>query len=71
MVVLTRLHKPVPHLVYARRIVVRRIYQYLESIGQGPATGVRDVYFGHTHRRLSNYRYRGLIFHNGAPRSRA
>jgi UDP-2,3-diacylglucosamine hydrolase len=65
VVVLTRLHKPVPHLVYAKRIVVRRIYQYLESIGQGPSTGLRDVYFGHTHRRLSNYRYRGLVFHNG------
>ena len=36
VVVLTRLHKPVPHLVYARRIVVRRIFQYLESIGEGP-----------------------------------
>lgn len=60
----TGLHKPVPHLVYARRVVARRILQYLESIGQGPADGVRDVYFGHTHRRLSDYRYRGLAFHN-------
>jgi UDP-2,3-diacylglucosamine hydrolase len=65
VVVLSRLHKPVPHLVYARRIVVRRIYQYLESIGEGPADGVRNVYFGHTHRRMSNYHYRGLVFHNG------
>ena len=65
VVVLTRLHKPLPHLVFAKRIVVRRILKYLESIGQGPANGVRNVYFGHTHRRLSNYRYRGLVFHNG------
>jgi UDP-2,3-diacylglucosamine pyrophosphatase LpxH len=65
VVVMTRLHKPVPHLVYAKRIVVRRILKYLESIGQGPADGVCNVYFGHTHRRLSNYRYRGLTFHNG------
>jgi UDP-2,3-diacylglucosamine pyrophosphatase LpxH len=65
VVVLTRLHKPVPHLVYAKRIVVRRILKYLESIGQGAESGVRDVYFGHTHRKLSNYRYRGLTFHNG------
>ena len=36
VVVMTRLHKPVPHLVYAKRIVVRRILKYLESIGQGP-----------------------------------
>ena len=65
VVVLTRLHKPVPHLVYAKRIVVRRILKYLESIEQGPHNGVRNVYFGHTHRRLSNYYYRGLRFHNG------
>jgi UDP-2,3-diacylglucosamine hydrolase len=64
-VVLTRLHKPLPHLVFAKRIVVRRILKYLESIGEGPGNGVRNVYFGHTHRRLSNYRYRGLVFHNG------
>jgi UDP-2,3-diacylglucosamine pyrophosphatase LpxH len=65
VVVMTRLHKPVPRLVYAKRIVVRRILKYLESIGQGPHDGVRDVYFGHTHRRMSNYHYRGLTFHNG------
>jgi UDP-2,3-diacylglucosamine hydrolase len=68
VVVMTRLHKPVPHLVYTKRIVVRRILKYLENIGQGPLDGVCDVYFGHTHRRLSNYHYRGLTFHNcGAP----
>jgi UDP-2,3-diacylglucosamine pyrophosphatase LpxH len=65
VVVLTRLHKPIPRLVYAKRIVVRRIFKYLENIGEGPDRGVRDVYFGHTHRRLSAYRYRGLTFHNG------
>lgn len=65
VVVLTRLHRPVPQLVYTKRIVVRRILKYLESIGQGPRDGVRNVYFGHTHRRMSNYRYRGLTFHNG------
>ncbi len=62
---MTRLHRSVPHLVYAKRIVVRRILKYLESVGQGPGNGVRNVYFGHTHRRMSNYRYRGLAFHNG------
>ena len=65
VVVLTRMHKPVPRLVFAKRIVVRRIHKYLESIGEGPGNGVRDVYFGHTHRRMSNYHYRGLAFHNG------
>lgn len=65
VVVLTRLHKPVPHLVFSKRIVVRRIMKYLESIEQGPRNGVRHVYFGHTHKKLLNYRYRGLTFHNG------
>ena len=65
VVVLTRLHKPFPHLVYSKRIVVRRILKYLENIGEGPRNGVRDVYFGHTHRKLANYHYRGLAFHNG------
>ena len=65
VVILTRLHKPVPYLVYSKRIVVRRILKYLQSIGQGPSDGVRNVYFGHTHRQLSNYYYRGLRFHNG------
>ncbi|MBN1394990.1 MAG: metallophosphoesterase [Pirellulales bacterium] len=65
VVVLTNLHKPVPHLVYSKRIVVRRITRYLESIEEGPGNGVRDVYFGHTHKKLSNYHYRGLNFHNG------
>jgi len=31
-----------------KRIVVRRILKYLESIGEGPGNGVRNVYFGHT-----------------------
>jgi len=65
VVVLTRLHKPVAQLVFSKRIVVRRILKYLESIGEGPSNGVRNVYFGHTHRRMSNYHYRGLAFHNG------
>ena len=65
VVVMTRMHKPVPYLVYSKRIVVRRIFRYLNSIGEGPDDGVRDVYFGHIHRKLSDYHYRGLTFHNG------
>jgi UDP-2,3-diacylglucosamine pyrophosphatase LpxH len=64
-VILTRLHKPMPHLFFSKRLVVRRILGYLESIGQGPGDGVRDVYFGHTHKKLTGYRYHGLVFHNG------
>jgi hypothetical protein len=55
----------VPHLVYSKRAVARRILKYLEEIGQGPAAGVQDVYFGHTHKHLKNYPFGGLTFHNG------
>ena len=65
MVVLARLHKPMPRLLFSKRLVVHRIFSYLEDIGQGPASGVRNVYFGHTHTRMSNYHYHGLRFHNG------
>ena len=65
VVVMTRLHKPMPHLVFSKRIVVRRILKYLESIEEGPGNGVRNVYFGHTHKKLANYHFRGLFFHNG------
>ena len=65
LVVAARLHKPLPYLIYPRRRVARRILAYLEKIGHGPAAGVRNVYFGHTHRNLAHYRYGGLVFHNG------
>jgi UDP-2,3-diacylglucosamine pyrophosphatase LpxH len=65
VVVLTRLHKPLPHLVYSKRAIARRILKYLNEIGQGPTSGVKDVYFGHTHKHISNYRYGGISLHNG------
>ena len=68
VVVLTRLHKPFPHLVYSKRIVAERILSYLDKIGQGPESGVRNVYFGHTHKHMTDYAYGGLVFHcGGAP----
>jgi UDP-2,3-diacylglucosamine hydrolase len=65
LVVLARLHKPLPRLVYPKRTVARRILAYLDDIGQGPASGVRNVYFGHIHRNLTGYRYGGVMFYNG------
>ena len=65
VVVSAGLHRPIPLVVYRRRTVARRIHAYLENIGQGPEDGVRNVYFGHTHRAMHNYQYRGLAFHNG------
>lgn len=68
LVVATHLHRPVPYLRYRKRVVARRILAYLEDIGQGPRSGVRNVYFGHTHQSIVGYAYGGLTFHNaGAP----
>ncbi len=65
LVVLARLHKPLPHIVYPKRRVAKRILAYLDDVGQGPSAGVRNVYFGHIHRSFSEYRYGGVTFHNG------
>jgi UDP-2,3-diacylglucosamine hydrolase len=68
LVMVTHLHRPFPYIRYRKRLVAKRILAYLESIGQGPNDGVRNVYFGHTHQNLVGYQYGGLIFHNsGAP----
>jgi hypothetical protein len=61
----TGLHRTIPYLVSPKRRTARRLAIYLERLGEGPHTGVRHIYFGHTHRRVSAYRYRGMVFHNG------
>lgn len=59
------LHKPIVHLRRRKRTVSRRILAYLEDIGEGSATGIRNVYFGHTHLAFVDYEYHGVRFHNG------
>ncbi len=67
-VIRARLHVLCARAIYPHRVVARRLRRYLDEIGHGPASGVRDVYFGHTHRVLDGYEHRGLRFHNcGAP----
>ncbi len=62
------LHKVATRVAHPKRTSARRILRYLEEIGHGPANGVRHVYFGHTHRQLSDFEYGGLLFHNsGSP----
>jgi UDP-2,3-diacylglucosamine hydrolase len=60
-----RLHRPLPYIIHWKRRVARRIVAYMNYLGEGAHTGVTDVYFGHIHRRMADYRYRGLMFHNG------
>ena len=64
----SRLHTLCARAAYPHRIVARRLRRYLDEIGHGPAAGVRNVYFGHTHRHMNGYERHGLRFHNcGAP----
>jgi UDP-2,3-diacylglucosamine hydrolase len=63
--VATRIHVPIPHLRHRKQIMARRILKYIEEIGYGRETGIRNVYFGHTHLPMSDYVYQGVAFHNG------
>ena len=60
-----KLHKPIVQYSRTKRTAARRILKYLEEVGQGPETGVKNVYFGHTHLAISDYEYEGVLFHNG------
>ncbi len=64
-VVQARLHRLAATLRYRTRDVAQRILDYAEQLGHGPGSGLSNVYFGHTHRALSNYEFGGLRFHNG------
>jgi UDP-2,3-diacylglucosamine pyrophosphatase LpxH len=61
----TRIDQIVCRAAHPRRLVVRRLMCYLNDIGHGPEHGVRSVYFGHTHREIDGFHYRGVTFHNG------
>lgn len=66
--VFARLHVLASSVVNRPHGVLRKIANYLHHIGQGPESGVRHVYFGHTHRELADVEFGGLTFHNpGAP----
>ncbi|NLE39457.1 MAG: hypothetical protein GX621_15655, partial [Pirellulaceae bacterium] len=57
--------KPLVEFARRKQTVARRILAYLDDIGEGPSTGVTNVYFGHTHLAISDFAYRGVLFHNG------
>lgn len=65
LAVAMQVHRLAGWINYPPRRVARRILTYLERIGQGPQTGTRNVYFGHTHCSMSGYKYGGVTFHNG------
>ncbi len=59
------LHRAIAAAAHPTRRVVRRLAAYAERIGHGIASGLRHIYFGHTHTALSNFFDGGLVFHNG------
>ncbi len=62
------LHRAAHRMKFPRKRVARRVIHYLEEAGHGRVSGIRHVYFGHTHAAMSNFRYRDLVFHNtGSP----
>jgi UDP-2,3-diacylglucosamine pyrophosphatase LpxH len=72
LIVRSHLHRIIPTAVYPRKTVARRILAYLRDIQHGPESGVKRVYFGHTHRIMLGYEHAGLTFFNGgAPIGRA
>jgi UDP-2,3-diacylglucosamine hydrolase len=52
-------------VTFPTEVVVKRIATYLNSIGLGAESGVRRVFFGHTHVPVEGYEYAGLLFYNG------
>jgi UDP-2,3-diacylglucosamine hydrolase len=60
-----RLHQVAATVVHPKRKVAKRILVYCRHIGHDASSGLRNVYFGHTHVAMLNYQYGGLFFHNG------
>ena len=65
LVVHARLHKAAMHIAIRPKGVLRKLTRYLADEGLDAKHGVRDVYFGHTHRVVDGVNYAGLTFHNG------
>lgn len=65
VVLRTGIHRGVPVMAYPRRRTAKRLLRYLDEVGHGKESGVRHVYFGHTHRPLDAYQHDGIEFHNG------
>ncbi len=60
-----RAHVALSRMAFPSRITLRRVAAYLKDIGQDHRSGVRQVYFGHTHVPVEGKGYRGVTFYNG------
>lgn len=64
-VVQARLHRVAVHFVARPSIVLKKLSIYLASQGMSAQSGIKDVYFGHTHRNVDGIHYQGVTYHNG------
>lgn len=63
--VAARLHRAIGAAAHPTRRVVGRLAAYAARMGHDAESGLRHVYFGHTHAALADYQHAGLTFHNG------
>jgi UDP-2,3-diacylglucosamine pyrophosphatase LpxH len=59
-----RVHRLVVQLAKPKEMVLRRLARYLDSQHLNASSGVNEVFFGHTHRRLSSEPFHNMRFHN-------
>ena len=62
--VAARLHHVAPRLLHGQQRVCRRLGAIIDAQSMGADQGVRNVFFGHTHRRVSRFSHNGQVFHN-------
>ena len=65
LVLQLRLHKLVGHILHRPAAVAKRLLSYLDHFDINPGTGLRKVYFGHTHAPLDGFELLGVQFYNG------
>jgi UDP-2,3-diacylglucosamine pyrophosphatase LpxH len=59
-----RVHRLVVQLAKRKELVLQRLTSYLQAHSQDRESGVSQVYFGHTHRKLNAVPYAGMRFYN-------
>ncbi len=59
-----RLHRVAVHVAKRKNVVLQRLTEYLQAHDLGAASGIENVFFGHTHRRLIGVPYAGIRFNN-------
>lgn len=65
MAVAARVHKAAAMAAHRRRATCLRLIRWMHGQPEESTRGVNRIVFGHTHRRISGYRVRGIEFHNG------